>query len=620
MKNWFWLLVVISFSSFASYGQNVNVYQHFSELKGMEDYNGNTNLLYRINSITYNANDYSDDNSIHLLNLNGLSDSVFLSAGGYYYDQIGGGGRSVNDYKFWNNDPTKYIICGSMWGMDPVGFIDRYDGYHYSYAFEYSFLGISKQNDNLLYCSADNNTLLKSTNKGNNWDTVSNFNAISLSPFNDKTLFIYSGQLYKSTDGGLTKSLVDSTASFQGTDVLTYDKDSNYIYRVAGFNDQGHPVYKLLISNNSGNAYSWQVKLTSTIPIYLSNDPTVAGSVYMALGKNVYQSTDFGNSFSLLKPFERKLVGIYKKPGSSKLFTATYNTLYEIDGATVNIIKQIPIDKEIFKYDPLEVGNKWVYNAVLSPLDGESIYSVASREIIKDTILADNQSYKQIVSKGYPELYDLSQYERFDSTTGKVYTWRENKAEVLYDLSLTQGDTINSYMGFFTFDSLTTKNIFGIQRENHYYNPTILMPGFHAYSLTKDFGLFFYLSNFMEDTYTFTLKGAIIKGVVYGDTSFTAVGVNDKVPSQPKAFALYQNYPNPFNPSTTIKYSLPKAGNVKLTVYNAIGGKVATILNEYKTAGNYSVEFNGSNLASGIYLYRLESGNYIAAKKFVLLK
>ena len=85
-------------------------------------------------------------------------------------------------------------------------------------------------------------------------------------------------------------------------------------------------------------------------------------------------------------------------------------------------------------------------------------------------------------------------------------------------------------------------------------------------------------------------------------------------------FILEQNYPNPFNPTTTINYSLPKAGNVKLTVYNAIGSKVATIVNEYKTAGIYFVQFNGSNLASGIYLYRLESGNFSSVKKFIFLK
>jgi hypothetical protein len=88
----------------------------------------------------------------------------------------------------------------------------------------------------------------------------------------------------------------------------------------------------------------------------------------------------------------------------------------------------------------------------------------------------------------------------------------------------------------------------------------------------------------------------------------------------PDGFYLSQNFPNPFNPVTTINYSLPKAGNVKLSVYNAIGSKVAILMDEYKPAGNHSIQFNGSNLASGIYLYRLESGNYSDSKKLIFLK
>jgi len=103
----------------------------------------------------------------------------------------------------------------------------------------------------------------------------------------------------------------------------------------------------------------------------------------------------------------------------------------------------------------------------------------------------------------------------------------------------------------------------------------------------------------------------------YTETKPSGIVTNNE---SPKAFVLYQNYPNPFNPTTAINYSLAKDGNVKLTVYDAIGCKVATIINENKAAGSYSVQFNGSNLASGIYLYRLESGNYSAVKKFILLK
>lgn len=101
----------------------------------------------------------------------------------------------------------------------------------------------------------------------------------------------------------------------------------------------------------------------------------------------------------------------------------------------------------------------------------------------------------------------------------------------------------------------------------------------------------------------------------------TVTSVEDNMPPyKPYSFSLKQNYPNPFNPSTTITYTIPKDGNVKLTVYNSIGCKVATLVNEYKNTGYYTVQFNGSNLASGIYMYRLESGSYSESKKLILMK
>jgi hypothetical protein len=104
-----------------------------------------------------------------------------------------------------------------------------------------------------------------------------------------------------------------------------------------------------------------------------------------------------------------------------------------------------------------------------------------------------------------------------------------------------------------------------------------------------------------------------------GLIEYGITGINNES-MQPANFSLSQNYPNPFNPSTTINYSLEKEGNVKLSVYNAIGSKVATIVNENKPSGNYSVQFNGSNLSSGIYFYKLESGFNTAVKKFILMK
>ncbi len=97
----------------------------------------------------------------------------------------------------------------------------------------------------------------------------------------------------------------------------------------------------------------------------------------------------------------------------------------------------------------------------------------------------------------------------------------------------------------------------------------------------------------------------------------TAVLENNQLPSN---FILYQNYPNPFNPQTEIKYSLAKTGRVKLSVYDITGTKITDLVNGIQSPGNYSVKFNGSDLASGIYFYRLEAGKFIDVKKMILLK
>jgi len=91
-------------------------------------------------------------------------------------------------------------------------------------------------------------------------------------------------------------------------------------------------------------------------------------------------------------------------------------------------------------------------------------------------------------------------------------------------------------------------------------------------------------------------------------------------PNIPANYLLSQNYPNPFNPSTSISYSLPKSGYVTLKVFNILGNEVTTLVNEAKAAGQYNVEFNASNLPSGIYFYKIQSGSFTETKKMILLK
>ncbi len=93
-----------------------------------------------------------------------------------------------------------------------------------------------------------------------------------------------------------------------------------------------------------------------------------------------------------------------------------------------------------------------------------------------------------------------------------------------------------------------------------------------------------------------------------------------EVEYMPTAYSLNQNYPNPFNPTTTISFTLPTENNVKLSVYNLLGEEVATLVNGVITAGNHRVDFNAAELSSGMYLYKLEAGNFSATKKLVLMK
>ena len=97
----------------------------------------------------------------------------------------------------------------------------------------------------------------------------------------------------------------------------------------------------------------------------------------------------------------------------------------------------------------------------------------------------------------------------------------------------------------------------------------------------------------------------------------TSVNSEDKVPAE---FNLAQNYPNPFNPSTTISYSIPKQSKVSLKIYDMLGSEIAELVNEEKAVGSYEVNFDASNLSSGIYFYTLKTNNSVLTKKMTLIK
>ncbi|MCX6169637.1 MAG: T9SS type A sorting domain-containing protein [Ignavibacteriales bacterium] len=100
----------------------------------------------------------------------------------------------------------------------------------------------------------------------------------------------------------------------------------------------------------------------------------------------------------------------------------------------------------------------------------------------------------------------------------------------------------------------------------------------------------------------------------------TATGVEENISTLPTKFNLSQNYPNPFNPSTVIKYQVPQGSFVNISVYDILGNKISTLVNQDKAAGTYETRFDASNLPSGIYFYTIQTGSFSQTKKMMLMK
>jgi hypothetical protein len=123
-----------------------------------------------------------------------------------------------------------------------------------------------------------------------------------------------------------------------------------------------------------------------------------------------------------------------------------------------------------------------------------------------------------------------------------------------------------------------------------------------------------------SDSFTFQKSASSDGGSWVGDWTNAGEPLAMVLSTAPVDYRLEQNYPNPFNPSTTISFALPEAATVLLNVFDVRGRQVASLVNGRREAGVHEITFEASNLPSGLYLYRLQAGDYTAVQKMVLLK
>jgi arabinogalactan endo-1,4-beta-galactosidase len=120
-----------------------------------------------------------------------------------------------------------------------------------------------------------------------------------------------------------------------------------------------------------------------------------------------------------------------------------------------------------------------------------------------------------------------------------------------------------------------------------------------------------------ENLTLFSFQGEVLNSITAFDSVASTINRKGNIPT---GFALIQNYPNPFNSRTVISWQLAVGSRVELSVYNVLGERVALLVSGQKPAGSYKVQWDGSGLASGVYLYRLQAGSFAATKKLVLLR
>ncbi len=328
------------------------------------------------------------------------------------------------------------------------------------------------------------------------------------------------------------------------------------------------------------------------------------------------------------------LINKYK---NDTLFKFIENPTFIEYDSIYSVYSENPLD-----YYPLHVGDKWYYKVEYIPawvINGQTFYYL-TREVIKDTTFSENKVYYVIKETRSDSNLINYFYERIDSLGGKIYkidkSFNDGEEFLKIDLSIDLNESFyswnkygNSYLeDKITLNEISNAKIFKSDSEvkvikifNNEDSETL-----HRYSSSLANGIgeynktLTYLDAFDE---YYTLKAAYINNVNYGDT--TLVGVNENYNSKiPTSFSLSQNYPNPFNPITTIEYSIPVKNenfhSLQLIIYDVLGKEIRTLVNLPQKAGIHRIEFDGSDLASGIYYYQIKTENFIITKKMILLK
>lgn len=324
-------------------------------------------------------------------------------------------------------------------------------------------------------------------------------------------------------------------------------------------------------------------------------------------------SRDNGNSWEIIADSTSGLSGnftwLVTPPKSNqsliKITDNDFPDFFDISDVTFHIDTLILP----YHYFPLAQGNKWFFKEY-----GETILTILSAE--KDTILNDGFNYTQIATylrQIMNDTFTFGGFEYYRQTGDSIIIYPDR---ILLNFNWQIGDTIiTDSINYFCLYISDIRNeiVFGRNLTTYY----IYMTQFEYYSCTDGIGFNTLYASDWHNYYPRYLAGCIIDGIQYGNI---ITSENQKNEYFVKNYRLDQNYPNPFNSSTIISFSVPKRVQVSITIYDINGRKINTILNQVLNSGEHFIEFNALYLASGIYYYHMQAGEYSEGRKFLYIK
>ena len=375
--------------------------------------------------------------------------------------------------------------------------------------------------------------------------------------------------------------------------LVKYDGYNWTVYTDSGLGNVLNGVFSLAIDSNNCKWIG-----TSSVGLLKFNDTswTVYNTSNSGLPDNEVRSLAIDNN---------NIKWIGTENGLAKFDGANW-TVYNTSNSPLpsNYIYAIAIDDSsnlwigaylggLVKYD----GTNWtIYNTLNSGLPSDLIICI--------TIDGSNNKWIGTYWSGLAK-FDGTNWEVFNNANWGVYCLEVNT--VCIDSDNVKWIGLGSWVfpGNYNIGGLVKYN--GIEWTVYDTSNTILPDN--------------YIESIAIDGYGNKWIGTIGSGIaVYREGGVVNVEEQSKTSVSSFKFTLSQNFPNPFNPVTTIKYSVPNTSHISMVVYNILGREIQTLVKEEKQPGTYTVQFDGSNLSSGVYFYVMRADNFIETKKFVLLK